>query len=236
MKVRVYRTDNDSGVTFSLDLLYRVLHYFAPANDRPTACQHSNMRVLERVEYECSGARVLVCKSSSICPSTREYESRDSTLAFKLRVSRTVALTSITITATDEEDDVWRPVLLYECKPIVDSCCGGVSPGHLLELFVQGYYCFRSHKMEPVLHCITAWHYFKLSYVRQSLKLEWTKTFIYNQHTQADNAGFCLRRSGMVASDHCLENPTNRGPRPPLCVSMCASACTCTRVLNITLT
>ena len=67
-----------------------MLHYFAPANGRPTACQRSNVRVLETVEYECSGARVLASKSSSVRPSTREYESRDSTLAFKFRVSRTV--------------------------------------------------------------------------------------------------------------------------------------------------
>ena len=84
----------------------------------------------------------------------------------------------------DKDDEVWRPVLLYECKSIVDSCCGGVPPGHLLELFVQGYYCLRSHKIESVLHYITdlyVWHYFKLSYVRQYLKLEWTKSFIYNR-------------------------------------------------------
>ena len=90
---------------------------------------------------------------------------------------------TITATATDNQEEM-RPIFLCEYKPVVDPNCSDVPVNDLLEAFVQGYYCLRSRKMESILHCITdlsRWHYFKLCYVRQCLKIEWTKTFIYDQ-------------------------------------------------------
>ena len=52
---------------------------------------HGGVRVLEIVECEGSSAQVLASKSSSARPSTREHEYSHSMLAFKYRMSRTVA-------------------------------------------------------------------------------------------------------------------------------------------------
>ena len=97
-----------------------MLHYFAPANGRPTACQRSNVRVLETVEYECSGARVLASKSSSVRPSTREYESRDSTLAFKFRVSRTVHVQANVLKSRRQYIHMYMH--MYSCSCRTSSC------------------------------------------------------------------------------------------------------------------
>ena len=72
------------------------------------------------------------------------------------------------------------PLVLYEYKPIVDTRLMAVHPDHLMELFLQGYYCLCQYKLETVIHCLTdlqQWYYFKLKREHTKLRCMWYNEF-----------------------------------------------------------
>ena len=70
MKVCVYTTHKGSDITSSLELytIYSALRcgsmllYFTSTTGTPSAWQHSSMRVLGTVEYECLSVRIVISK------------------------------------------------------------------------------------------------------------------------------------------------------------------------------
>ena len=77
-----------------------------------------------------------------------------------------------------------QPLLLYEYKPVVNTCTLFVNAQDLMELLVQGFYCSCNKGISNLLHCLTdlyTWHYVMLSLnvSCQGLIIEWTKTFLY---------------------------------------------------------
>ena len=75
------------------------------------------------------------------------------------------------------QDEIRRPVILYEYKPQVPLSHKDIDLSHICEIF---YYCVKH--FTPVLHCLTDlsdWHYFMLEYdeAEDPLKIRWTHSF-----------------------------------------------------------
>ena len=78
------------------------------------------------------------------------------------------------------QDEIRRPVILYEYKPQVPLSHKDIDLSHICEVLIQGYYCVKH--FTPVLHCLTDLsdlHYFMLEYeeAEDSLKIRWTHSF-----------------------------------------------------------
>ena len=74
-----------------------------------------------------------------------------------------------------------RPVLIYEYKPVVHPQVPDVRD--LLELLIQGFYCFHQYKIKSCLLCLTdlhSWHYFKAN---SNMKMEWSKSVLEKSST-----------------------------------------------------
>ena len=74
------------------------------------------------------------------------------------------------------------PVLLCEYKPVVNLIPERIVSGDFIEMLVQVYYCMKSYSLRTCPHCLTdlqVWHYYKFSKCADMLKIEWVKSFKY---------------------------------------------------------
>ena len=79
---------------------------------------------------------------------------------------------------------ILMPVVIYEYKPLVHP----VAPNarDLVELLIQGFYCFHEYRIHACLLCLTdlhTWHYFK---AKKDMKIEWATSMVEERSSMPD--------------------------------------------------